>query len=300
MEANALREKREELAQQVNVAKSQLQRLHEGELATLLKELAELEIVPILQSDYEMKIARQVYYKHKQDKVIEEIIAQRTRHAVLGALYEHENKRSSMVVNLLTLIAEQLAQLSTEQTTRLRLMKETQLSVSTDAQRQTVISDRESVFYLIYLLLKKISTDEPQFLTERAIAAEASELAAAREQTEKLERTLASTQESELGKITRSIQRLEEMLIPESSEGVRITPRELQDVHHSFETRLKELEVLLTNIINERTHKQKIVKSSSEDARKERILWSWFFTRPEKLRAELHALEEKRNSRLIK
>lgn len=80
--------------------------LHEcmEQIPRMLQEVSELQSTTVLEGSYDLRLARQDYHLSKQDRVLQHLLSQKSRHQFLVKCFDAEEKRMRLTHNLLEAI----------------------------------------------------------------------------------------------------------------------------------------------------------------------------------------------------
>ncbi|KAH3849262.1 hypothetical protein DPMN_091658, partial [Dreissena polymorpha] len=271
--------------------------LGEGDFPTLIQECREAKVIRVLTGDYNLKLARQDYFTANQDKVITQLIVQRSRNEFVTMALELELRQHREIHHLLTSLFSQLQNHLTQFEARLHVMADTSLTPARH-KRETIDSRDKSTARLYHMLDDSVEAagGRQLFLTYNSLVENAGQL---QQRHSQLHRSLEFTSSASMDHIhmlEASVRECESLLYAESSTSSGpppLTPRPIQQAMISLREMLARLEQNILDLVKDIDHKKKVLKADPLLTR-ERKLFTYFFNNP----AKLHQTFEEISSRL--
>lgn len=270
------------------------QTLGEHEVPKLIQESKEAKVLQVLTGDYNLKLARQDYFTSNQEKVINELIKQRSRNEFVTMSLEVELRQHRELHHILTSLYTQLYDQYVQYQGRLSVMSDSSLT-SSRHKRETIDSRDKSAARLYYMLDEGDSSEKQLFLTFSSLIENAQHLS---QNYASLISSLESKQSSNMDSIHALEENLHicEGLIYAGSSTTAgqpvLTPRPIQDSIIQLTDMLKQLEQGILDTVKDIDNKKKLLKNDLFLAR-ERKLFTYFFTNPEKLKQMMDEISER-------
>ncbi|XP_053393932.1 HAUS augmin-like complex subunit 3 [Mercenaria mercenaria] len=270
--------------------------LGENEVPKLIQECKDAKVLRVLTGDYNLKLARQDYFTSNQDKVINELVKQRSRNEFVTMALEVELRRHRELHHVLTSLHTQLHNQHVQYQARMSVMGDSSLTPARH-KRETIDSRDKSAARLYHCLDEGRDESEKQlFLTYASLVQNAERL---QQKHSSLVQTLESSSTTGLDNVNlleHKVWACEELVYAGSSTTSGqplLTPRPIQDNIIQLRNMLKQLEQGIMEVVKDIDNKKKLLKNDALLAR-ERKIFTYFFTTP----AKLHKCLEELSSRL--
>lgn len=286
------KERLQKLQSSVQAVRRDFMALGESEVPTLIQECKGAKVLRVLTGDYDLKLARQDYFTSNQDKVINELVKQRSRNEFVTMALEVELRRHRELHHILTSLHTQLHNQHVQYQGRMSVMSDSALTPARH-KRETIDSRDKSAARIYHCLDDNSGEGEKQlFLTYASLVQNAEKL---QHKHNSLVQTLESTSTIGLDNVNlleHKVQGCEELIYAGSSTmsgQPLLTPRPIQENIIQLRNMLKQLEQGIMDVVKDIDNKKKLLKNDTLLSR-ERKLFTYFFTNPAKLHKTLEEI----------
>lgn len=266
--------------------------LGEDDVPKLIQECKDAKVLRVLTGDYNLKLSRQDYFTSNQDKVITELVKQRSRNEFLTMALEVELRKHRELHHILTALHSQLHKQLVELENRKHVMSDSALTPARH-KRETIDSRDKSAARLYHCLDESVGATEKQlFLTYSALVENAQKLCQKYENTCRSLETTSSADEDSVRLLEKNVENCETLTYAGSSTmsgQPLLTPRPIQENIIQLRTMLKQLEQGIMDVVKDIDNKKNLLKNDVLLAR-ERKLFAYFFTNPAKLHSTLEEI----------
>ncbi|XP_060551458.1 HAUS augmin-like complex subunit 3 [Ruditapes philippinarum] len=289
------KERLQKLHSSIHAVRGDFHELGENEVPKLIQECKDAKVLRVLTGDYNLKLARQDYFTTNQDKVINELVKQRSRNEFVTMALEVELRRHRELHHVLTSLHTQLHKQHVQYQARMSVMSDNSLTPARH-KRETIDSRDKSAARLYNCLDDGKEVSEKQlFLTYASLVHNAESL---QHRHNSLLQTLESTSNTGLDNVNileHKVWACEELVYAGSSTTSGqplLTPRPIQENIIQLQNLLKQLEQGIMEVVKDIDNKKKLLKNDTLLAR-ERKIFTYFFTNPSKLHKCLEDLSSR-------
>ncbi|KAL4226899.1 HAUS augmin-like complex subunit 3 [Mactra antiquata] len=289
------KEKVQKLQSNTQVVKREFHTLAETEVPRLIQECKSAKVLRVLTGDYNLKLARQDYFTANQDKVIGELVRQRSRNEFITMLLEIELRKHREIHHIMMSLYKQLHDQFVQHQNRLSVMSDSLLTPVRHKRETIDIGDKTSA-RLYHCLDEGRRNEEKQlFLTYSSLVENGNKLHQKYNDINRLKQSLNSNNMENIHTLERSLHRCEDLVFAGSSTGVGfplLTPRSIQDSIIQLKSMLEQLEQGILDVVKDNDSKKKLLKNDALLAR-EKKLYTYFFTNPAKLHKTLEEISNR-------
>ncbi|CAB3984805.1 HAUS augmin-like complex subunit 3 [Paramuricea clavata] len=271
-------------------------------LSPLVQELGKLQANKILRGDYDLKIARQDYFVSKQDKVINQLMLQRSRYEFLSMLLEVEGRKHRDSHHLLGAVRTLLEGDAALVDRRHGVMSNPLLRE--DGKKRETIDVRDSLLTRLHKLL-----DEPDnwakspslFVTYDGLQKKAEDLK--NDETNAKTQLLAmdQSQNESIAHLEKSLRDYEKMVYGSSatSSGLpQLQTQALSDGINQLTEVLTTLENSIMDVKKDCESKKRVLSADSLNLM-ERELFVLFFTDPQRLKRTMSDITARVEAQIV-
>ncbi|XP_065899010.1 HAUS augmin-like complex subunit 3 isoform X2 [Dysidea avara] len=273
------------LQQELSDVNVELKRVGCDQLPNLVQEMANLQFTSVLTADHDLKLARQDYFTSKQDKVIDCLRSQLSRHQLVLMLYELELRKHRELYKLLKAVQLQLAQWKEDHDQKIKLLQELP-QVSTTLQPRQALNPMDKVTFGVYKLLENGITTSTTVPTFTDLLSSCTQLVKHIEHLKNSTQLLQINQLQQTAELERTIFQYEQLLKRYNAEvdpnQPTLVPKDLRDVLAQLTESANKLEIELKQIMQDFNAKKKML-ATNPWLQKERELFVNFFTNPARL-----------------
>ncbi|KAK3091012.1 hypothetical protein FSP39_016466 [Pinctada imbricata] len=286
-----IRRSYEDVRNSLLVVDRDLDGIMQQDLPTLIKQSTATQVSKILTGDYNLKLARQDYFITNQDKLIQQLISWRSRNEFLTMAFGVEIRHHQDVYRLLSTAHQQLQSHLKLWQERMKMMEDPLLTPA-KYQRGTIDS-RDAFTTRLYKILDTEESDKEQqlFLTYSALVENAEKLYQDNVDARTAAEVESGKKEKSIIDREKNLQSCERSLYSGSSTcGVPVlTHQEILTAFSKLDGQIKKLSQAIKEICTDIDHKKQVLKND-RTLMKERKLFVYFFSDPQRLR---QILEEK-------
>lgn len=280
----------------VSLVKREIAGMAERDIPALIQESTASQVSKILTGDYNLKLARQDYFISNQDKVLNELVLQRSRNEFLTMAYEVEARNHRDIHRLLTAVKQLLYTQLKSYKDRMKMMEDPALN-STRQQRGTIDSRDKFSTNLHHMLCSEDREEKKHlFLTFNSLVQGADKLRQKCSSMKINRIALDEKQEDKLKQLEKSLQISEQVVYSGSSTTSGqpcMTPRQLMESMTQLEEMLRKLEQSIKEVVKDLEKRKQTLRHDTLLC-KERRLFSHFFINP----SQLNTLFDELSSRL--
>ncbi|XP_005068935.1 HAUS augmin-like complex subunit 3 [Mesocricetus auratus] len=267
--------------------KEQITHVKDKILSAVVKENAQLLNMPVVKGDFDLQIAKQDYYTAKQEFVLNQLIKQKASFELVQLSYEIELRRHWDTYWQLENLVQQLSQRNVVLCQQLETL--TDPLAPEQLSSRTPINTKDYSTYRLYQLLEGDNKKKELFITQEHLEEEAEKL---KQDVSLIQDQLAvSTQEQFLfmSKLNNDVDMLCDALYHGGNQ-LLLCDQELMEHFHQVESKLNQLNHLLTDILADVKTKRKIL-ATNKLHQVERELYVYFFKDEDYLKDVVENLE---------
>lgn len=255
-----------ELQKKYSRVKAVLARNVDVILPELYAEMAKLQSTPILWADYNLKLSRLHLQRVKIDLIVSNLLKQRSKAVILSCILNTEKNHHLTLHNLLNTMQAEMSQKSKDWSARAATLRQRSSQPPSPPQLEHL-----RILSQIFEAGLTLNTSKME-----RVALEAGEK---KRSDDVLLETLASREASELAKVKRSINRVQELLYKSSAGKHPVqTPPEIAQACRKMDSSTSSLASSMEALLKEFTIKSRAISDLPKEAKFERDLWTHFFT----------------------
>uniref|UniRef100_A0A0B7A1I8 HAUS augmin-like complex subunit 3 N-terminal domain-containing protein n=1 Tax=Arion vulgaris TaxID=1028688 RepID=A0A0B7A1I8_9EUPU len=235
-----------------------------SELPDLIRELGGLQGTEILTGDYDLKLHRQDYFIKKQDKVIEQLITQRSRNEFLIMLYELESRCHREIHHLLSAAKQVLEENLKHWKQRMKDLEDPDLSVKR-LERSVVDTRDKSSMRLYHLLGESPDDDRMLYLSKQKVVEKAKLLDSQYNSAKASDKTMDEKYLTKVSQLESCVKDSMSALYVGSSTSSgqpSLSPPELQSTMAELTLMIGNLEADLAGMVTEINNKKMALKNN--------------------------------------
>jgi len=282
----------EAILKNVEETNGRIQHLYDGELATLLDDLQQLQGCTVLQGNYDLKIARQDYFISKQNEIITQLLLQCSRYNFLTMMNEVEMKSHRNSYYLLSTMKSLLEAEIEALTERIALMGDP-VALADVKDRETIDSQDELLLSLYNTFVSLSNEDEMPVLykTYNSLIESIQVFSKSmRSNDEKVEQSKLET-DAQMEILDKELSKCYKLLTKSSSAN----HEQLSEGIIKLESNLSSAEKAVNDVVKDIVAKRKILETDSIKAM-ERTIFPNFFNDPARLKRNIKELKARVNA----